>query len=49
METWTEAHRKTVRKEQGQNKIQAAEGNTWLYVGRLSPDTKEGDIVDYLP
>ena len=32
----------------GATRLKAAEGSAWLYIGRLSPDTTKGDILEYL-
>jgi hypothetical protein len=32
----------------GITRLKAAEGSAWLYIGRLSPDTTEEDILEYL-
>jgi hypothetical protein len=34
--------------KRGITRLKAVEGSAWLYIGRLSPDTTEDNILEYL-
>ena len=47
-EAVNETKRRITGTKQGESRIQAAESNAWLYIGRLNPDTTSEDLAEYI-